>query len=177
MDRAAGDLGAMASDDERRRHLVRVAMAVSGAVCGAYFERVGAEELRSVVIEGLFPPQSAARASDGAVTSSRARLVAWAWRGETVKLGESWLGAVVRDGRGELIAEATQDGRIVRHADAALAVRSIIAVPVKRGTEVVGLVALANPVHGGAFVSGDLVMVTAWLDRAATKLTAPAAPR
>ena len=52
-------------------------------------------------------------------------------KSETFDISEGVVGRVARTRQGELIADAAADPRIVKHDDPALAVKSVIAAPIR----------------------------------------------
>lgn len=150
---------AAATPAELGRPLVRAAMAATEATSGAYFERTAGGTLRGVLAEGLFPPLRVARPDESAGLTSRARLLEWAFRLPEISLADGLLAKVARGMPGEHIAHAASDSRVVAASDLALALRSLIAVPVMANGRCTGVLAVANPVTGGAFSEKDFAAV------------------
>ena len=80
-------------------------------------------------------------------------------KSETFPDSEGIVGEVVRTGRPQLVADAASDPRVVRHEDAALKVRSVIAVPVRFRERFFGVLAVANSADGEPFSAGDLTLL------------------
>src|SRR5690606_28808363 len=87
--------------------------------------------MRSVAVEGLFPPHRPVPEAIREKLTTRAKFIEQVLRSEEFPDTEGVVGAVVQSGQGQLIADAETDQRIVRHDDHALKVRSIIAVPLQ----------------------------------------------
>lgn len=134
-------------------------MAATEATSGAYFERAPGETLRGIVAEGLFPPLRVARPDESAQLTSRAKLLEWAFRLPEISLADGLLAKVVSESRGELIAHALADSRVAAASDPALTLRSLIAMPVTVNGRCSGVLAVANPVTGGAFSEEDFAAV------------------
>lgn len=141
------------------RQRVRAAMAATEATSGAYFERTAGGTWRGVVAEGLFPPLRAPSPAESARLTSRARLLEWAFRLPEISLADGPFAKVAREMQGELLAQAGADARVVPAADPALTLRSLIAMPVTANGQCSGVLAVANPVSGGAFSEKDFATV------------------
>jgi sigma-B regulation protein RsbU (phosphoserine phosphatase) len=77
---------------------------------------------------------------------------------------------VAETGRGELITDAAADPRIVRHDDPALAVKSVIAVPLIFRDRFFGVLAVTNPADGLPFSATDFSLVQSLAEQAALAL-------
>ena len=73
-------------------------------------------------------------------------------------------------GRGELIADAARDPRIVRHDDPNLAVRSVIAVPMTFRDRFFGVLVVANPVDNRLFTEMECTLMQSLAEQAALAL-------
>jgi sigma-B regulation protein RsbU (phosphoserine phosphatase) len=76
------------------------------------------------------------------------------------------VGRVAATGRGELIADAAADPRMVRHEDEALAVRSVIAAPILVRKRLIGVLCVCNPSDGRPFSGTDYSLVEALAEQA-----------
>jgi sigma-B regulation protein RsbU (phosphoserine phosphatase) len=108
-----------------------------------------------MAVTGLFPPQAAIAEAVLERFSTRAQLFEHVLRRPEPLSDESLAAHVAVSGRSELIADAAADARMVRHADPALTVRSIIFVPLLLREAVPGVLILANSAGGGPFSSED----------------------
>lgn len=150
---------AAATPAEFGRQLVRAAMAATEATSGAYFEHTAGGTLRGVMAEGLFPPLRAPSPAESASLITRAGLLEWVFRLPEISLADGLFAKVVSESQGELIAHALADSRVVPMSDPALTLRSLIAVPVTANGRCSGVLAVANPVTGGAFSEQDFAAV------------------
>jgi sigma-B regulation protein RsbU (phosphoserine phosphatase) len=80
------------------------------------------------------------------------------------------VGAVVQTGRGQLIADAGVDQRVVVHEDSALRVRSLIAVPLQFRDKFFGVLAVANSADGEPFTQTDFSLMQSLAEQAALAL-------
>ena len=154
--------------------IVEAAAEWVGAMSAAYYEREADGRLCRYAVAGLFPPQTIVAGAMLEEFSTRARRLEFVLRGPEHLSGDSLVAQVAESGRAELIAEATEDARIVAHTDSALTVRSIIFVPVLLRGTVRGVLVVANSVSGGAFTSEDFARFESLAILAATALPAPA---
>jgi phosphoserine phosphatase RsbU/P len=91
-------------------------------------------------------------------------------KSESFPVGEGVVGRVAETGKGELITDAAADPRIVKHDDPALAVKSVIAVPVTFGDRFFGVLAVTNPADGLPFSETDFSLVQSLAEQAALAL-------
>jgi sigma-B regulation protein RsbU (phosphoserine phosphatase) len=91
-------------------------------------------------------------------------------RSEEFPVGEGIAGRVAETGRGELIADASADARIVKHDDPNLAVRSVIAVPMAFRDRFFGVLAVANPVDDRVFTEMEVTLMQSLAEQAALAL-------
>lgn len=143
-------------------------MQVSAALCGAYYDWVSPDLLRSTIVEGLFPPLSLVGRYPVEPVRSRASWVECIFRGEDVAIEGTWLGSVLNLGRADIVTNAAKDPRLPQHSDPALAVGSLMAIATSANGRVVGVVVLAHPVGGDVFSTAAATAVTQWLTRTDT---------
>lgn len=163
MHRMATALDDSPSRDLLMQRIVRAALDSTEATSACLYERVGDDQLRGAAVEGLFPPHrpivpDAARDR----LATRARFLESVLRSETLAFGEGVIGQVAATGRAELVREAAEDARIVRHNDPALAIRSFMAVPLLFNHQCFGVLALTNPATGRPFGQTDFELVS-WI--------------
>ena len=139
------------------REIVSAAIRATGAGAASIFERQ-ADELRSVAVEGLFPPHRPLPKT-GETHKSRVRFIEHVLREETFHLGEGLVGECARTGRGRLVGDAREDPMIVKHDDPALEIRSVVVAPIRFRDRNIGVLAVVNPIDGGAFTPTDLSLV------------------
>ena len=122
-------LGEGLSRQELHQRIVHASILCTGALSACIFERTAANTMRSVAVEGLFPPHRPLPDHVKGTLTTRAKFIEQVLRAEEVPVGDGIVGRVAETGRGELVADAAADPRIVRHDDPNLAGRSVIAVP------------------------------------------------
>ena len=74
-------------------------------------------------------------------------------------MGEGLIESVAKSRRAVLISDATNDPRVAQHDDASLQIRSIIVAPVLFRTELIAVLAVANPSDGLDFNDTDFSLV------------------
>ena len=152
------------------QRIVHAAILCSGALSACVFERTDERKMRSSAVEGLFPPHRPVPPAMREKLATRARFIEQVLRSETFPDDEGIVGAVVQTGRGQLIADAGADGRVVRHEDPALKVRSLIAVPLQFRDTFFGVLAVANSADGEPFTQNDFSLMQSLAEQAALAL-------
>lgn len=163
-------LGEGSPRDELPQRIVHAAILCSGALSACLFERTGKGLMRSVAVEGLFPPHRPLPPALREKLATRARFIEQVLRSETFPDNEGIVGTVVHTGQGQLIADAAADPRIVRHDDPALKVRSVIAVPLRFRERFFGVLAVANSADGEPFTENDFSLMQSLAEQAALAL-------
>ncbi|MDB6168557.1 MAG: hypothetical protein JWM88_1421 [Verrucomicrobia bacterium] len=151
------------------QRIVHAAILCSGALSACLFERTEGK-MRSVAVEGLFPPHRPLPAAVREKLATRARFIEQVLKSESFPDNEGIVGTVVQTGRGQLVADAAADDRIVRHEDAALKVRSVIAVPLQFRDRFFGVLAVANSADGEPFTQNDFSLMQSLAEQAALAL-------
>ncbi len=152
------------------QRIVHAAILCSGALSACLFERTEDRKMRSAAVEGLFPPHRPLPAAVREKLATRARFIEQVLRSESFPDTEGIVGAVVQTGRGQLIADAGVDQRVVVHEDAALRVRSLIAVPLQFRDKFFGVLAVANSADGEPFTQTDFSLMQSLAEQAALAL-------
>lgn len=152
--------------DELFQRIVHAAILSTGALSACIFEKGADNLLRGVAVEGLFPPHRPIPDTQRMKMSTRAKFIEQVLRSEVFPVGEGLVGRVAATGRGELVANAAADPRIVRHEDAALAVRSVIAAPILVHKRLIGVLCVCNPADGLPFSESDYSLVEALAEQA-----------
>lgn len=155
---------------ELPQRIVHAAILCSGALSACLFERNRGGQMRSVAVEGLFPPHRPLPASVKEKLATRARFIEQVLKSETFPDREGIVGEVARTGQAQLIADAEADPRIVRHDDPALRVRSVIAVPLRFQERFFGVLAVANSADGLPFTESDFSLMQSLGEHAALAL-------
>lgn len=158
---------AHASRPDLHQRLVRAVVRGTDAASGCFFELGEGQTLRGVAREGLFPPQRPLTDEARRQLRTRVRFIELVLQPEEFPVGEGVVGQVAGTRRGELLRDAASDPRWVKHEDPALAVGSVIAVPVKVRERLFGVLAVATPAGEPGFDDGDLELVQALAEQAA----------
>ncbi|MDB6093790.1 MAG: hypothetical protein JWM32_1352 [Verrucomicrobia bacterium] len=152
------------------QRVVHAAILCSGALSACLFERTEDGNMRSAAVEGLFPPHRPLPPGMREKLATRARFIEQVLKSEVFPDTEGIVGAVVQTGKGQLIADAGADPRVVLHEDAALKVRSVIAVPLKFRDKFFGVLAVANSADGEPFTQNDFSLMQSLAEQAALAL-------
>ncbi len=152
--------------EELFQRIVHAAILSTGALSACIFEKGADNMMRGVAVEGLFPPHRPIPDSQRLKLGSRARFIEEVLKSESFPVGEGVVGRVAATGRGELIASAAADPRIVKHEDAALMVRSVIAAPITVRRRLIGVLCVCNASDGLPFTETDYSLVEALAEQA-----------
>ena len=163
-------LGENLTLQELRQRIVHASILCTGALSACIFERTAVGTMRGVAVEGLFPPHRPMPPGSRDPGSTRAKFIEQILRSEEFPVGEGVVGRVAQNGRAELIADARADSRIVRHEDAALEVRSVIAVPLSFRDRFFGVLAVANPADDRDFTAVEFSLLQSLAEQAALAL-------
>lgn len=170
MHHMAEALGEGLTRQELHQRIVHAAILCSGALSACIFERSGEREMRSVAVEGIFPPHRPLPPAVRGKLATRAKFIEQVLKSESFPDHEGIVGAVVQTGKGQLIADAVADQRVVVHDDPALAVRSLIAVPLQFRDRFFGVLAVANSADGHPFTTSDFSLMQSLAEQAALAL-------
>jgi len=163
-------LGEGLSRQELHQRIVHASILCTGALSACIFERTSSNTMRSVAVEGLFPPHRPLPDHVKGKMTTRAKFIEQVLRGEEFPVGEGIAGRVAETKRGELIADAASDPRIVKHDDPNLAVRSVIAVPMMFRDRFFGVLVVANPVDNRLFTEMECTLMQSLAEQAALAL-------
>lgn len=141
------------------QRIVRAAVRCTGAVSGCIYVVTPSGRLRGTAVEGLFPPQRPLEEGLRERVALRARFLETVLRSEELELGEGVVGSVAQTRKAEYILHGSEDRRLVRHADPALAIHSLIATPIEFRGRLIGVLAVANPASDEAFSDIDFSLV------------------
>ncbi len=88
-------------------------------------------------------------------------------------LGEGLLGQIAQQGKPQVIEDATQEELLVERQKAAgdFQMRTVMAAPLRKDEEIVGLVELVNKLDGSSFNEDDLFFLTSVCEQAAVSLS------
>jgi sigma-B regulation protein RsbU (phosphoserine phosphatase) len=163
-------LGEGATREELPQRIVHAAILCSGALSACLFQRTPEGQMRSVAVEGLFPPHRPLPPNVREKLATRARFIEQVLKSESFPENEGVVGAVVQSRKAQLIPDAAADPRVVRHHDPALKVRSVIAVPLQFKDRFFGVLAVANSADGEPFTQNDLSLMQSLGEQAALAL-------
>ena len=163
-------LGEGLSKQELQQRIVHAAITCTGASSGCFFEQTERQTMRGVAVEGLFPPHRPLSATAKTKLTTRAKFIEQVLRSEEFPIAEGIVGRVARNWRGELLVDAATDERIVKHDDPALAVRSVIVVPLIFREKFFGVLAVTNPAGGQLFTEADFRLMESLAEQAALAL-------
>ncbi|MGA3007905.1 MAG: GAF domain-containing SpoIIE family protein phosphatase [Opitutaceae bacterium] len=152
------------------QRIVHAAILSTGALSACIFEKTSDDRMHGLALEGLFPPHRPLPEQIRDKLTTRTKFIEQVLRSETFPVGEGIVGRVAATGRGELIADAAADPRIVHHDDPALAVKSVIAVPLLFRDRFFGVLAVTNPADGLPFSATDFSLVQSLAEQAALAL-------
>ncbi|HEY4301330.1 MAG TPA: GAF domain-containing SpoIIE family protein phosphatase [Candidatus Didemnitutus sp.] len=159
-------VGERLSRDELFQRIVHASILSTGALSACIFEKSTDNMMRGVAVEGLFPPHRPLADSEALKSGSRARLIEQVLKSESFPVGEGVIGRVAATGEGELIVNAANDPRIVKHDDPALVVRSVIAAPILVRRRLIGVLCVCNAADGQPFNQTDYSLVAALAEQA-----------
>jgi phosphoserine phosphatase RsbU/P len=148
------------------QRIVHAAVRCTPALSACVFEVTPEGKLRGVAVEGLFPPQRPLPENSREKITTRARHLEQVLRSETLDPGEGVIGSVAEKRTAELVRDGTKDPRLPRHADEALTVRSLIATPIIFRDNLIGVLAVANPVSQQPFSDTDLSLMQSMAEQA-----------
>ncbi|MDQ5977862.1 MAG: phosphoserine phosphatase RsbU/P [Verrucomicrobiota bacterium] len=152
--------------DELFQRIVHAAILSTGALSSCIFVKGADNLMRGVAVEGLFPPHRPIPDTQRMKMGTRAKFIEQVLKSEVFPVGEGLVGRVAATGRGELIANAAADPRMVKHDDAALSVRSVIAAPILVRKRLVGVLCVCNPADGQPFTETDYSLAEALAEQA-----------
>ncbi len=148
------------------QRIVHASILSTGALSACLFERRDDNTLCGIASEGLFPPHHPTTDTDAIKMGSRAKFIEEVLKSEIIPMGEGVVGRVAASGRGELIANAQNDPRIVKHNDPTLVVRSLIAAPIMVRKRLIGVLCVCNSADGLPFTATDYSLVAALAEQA-----------
>lgn len=163
-------LGEGLTRQELHQRIVHASILCTGALSACIFERTARQTMRGVAVEGLFPPHRPLTDLARAKLTTRAKFIEQVLKSEEFPMGEGIVGRVAQSGRGELLANAAADSRIVKHEDPALTVRSVIAVPLVFRDRFFGVLAVTNPIGDRPFTEMDFSLMQSLAEQAALAL-------
>jgi sigma-B regulation protein RsbU (phosphoserine phosphatase) len=152
------------------QRIVHASILSSGALSACIFQKTDRGTMRGVAVEGLFPPHRPLDDAARGKLTTRAKFIEHVLQSEEFPVGEGIVGRVAMTGIGELLTDAANDPRIVKHDDPALAVRSVIAVPLTFRDHFFGVLAVTNPADDLPFSTTDFALLQSLAEQAALAL-------
>lgn len=159
-------VGDRLSRDELFQRIVHASILSTGALSACIFEKGADNLMRGVAVEGLFPPHRPIADAEKLKMGSRAKFIEQVLKSESFPVGEGVVGRVAATGQGELIVNAADDPRVVKHDDPALVVRSVIAAPILVRRRLIGVLCVCNAADGLPFNETDYSLVAALAEQA-----------
>ena len=159
-------LGEGLSKEALFQRIVHASIVSTGALSACVFEKTAEKTLRSVAVEGLFPPHRPLPPATQAKLATRAKFIESVLRSEEFPISEGIAGQVADTGRAILVEDGRNDPRIVKHGDAALAVTTLICAPISFRGETLGVLAVCNSADGMPFSQTDLSVVQSLAEQA-----------
>src|SRR4051812_7407373 len=163
-------LGEGLSRQELHQRIVHASILCTGALSACIFEKTERNTLRGIAVEGLFPPHRPLTDAAKGKLLTRAKFIEQVLKSEEFPLGEGIVGRVAQSRRGELLPNAAADPRMVKHDDPALAVRSVIVVPLIFRDRFFGVLAVTNPAGEQLFNESDFTLMQSLAEQAALAL-------
>ena len=152
--------------EELFQRIVHAAILSTNALSACIFEKGADDMMRGAAVEGLFPPHRPIPDTQRMQMGTRAKFIDQVLKSESFPVGEGVVGRVAATGRGELIANAATDPRIVKHEDVSLVVRSVIAAPIMVRQRLIGVLCVCNAADGLPFTDTDYSLVEALAEQA-----------
>ncbi|PWU04360.1 MAG: hypothetical protein C5B43_04715 [Verrucomicrobia bacterium] len=148
------DEGTKRSDLYQR--IVHCAILSNRALSACLYESYNGT-FRAVATEGLFPPLKNLKElyKHYFTSTSRTELIETILRSESFALGEGLIGTVAQTKKTILIPHAKDDPRVIQHYEPTLMLHSIIIAPILFKNNLLGVLAVANPIDSLPFNSED----------------------
>ncbi len=141
-----------------------------GGAGAAYLVDPDDETLHAVAVSGVFPPLTGEVDAGLAGAFSKVRYIERLVRTQTIKTGVGLVGEVHSRNQAILIERAEGDPRIPTFNLDILTIHSILLVPMRFQRRVIGVIAVINPIDGGAFNRSDLDLLQALADHASVSI-------
>jgi len=126
-------------------------MRTTKASSGAIYMNSEAEDLRCHAVAGVFPPLAGDFAALLEQARSKSDYLKESVRSTPVRKGEGVIGEAADFGISILIADAERDARIPHYDEEYLRIRSVLLVPMRFRSTVLGVLAVVNRTDGNPF--------------------------
>lgn len=152
--------------EELFQRIVHASVVSTGALSACVHEKGEDGMLRSVAVEGLFPPHRPLPYEVREKHETRAKFLESALRLEEFRVGDGVIGKVAQTGRSIMVENGRNDPRIVKHDDPALAIVTAICAPIRFQGEVLGVLSVCNTADGLPFSDTDRSVVESLSEQA-----------
>lgn len=159
-------MGDELSKEELFQRIVHASIVSTGALSACVFEKTERQTLKSVAVEGLFPPHRPLPEHVRDKIATRAKFIESVLKSEEFPIEEGVAGEVCRTGKTILVEDGRTDPRVVKHDDASLRVTSAICAPIVFRNEILGVLAVANSADGAPFSKTDASVVQSLAEQA-----------
>ncbi|MBC2605921.1 PP2C family protein-serine/threonine phosphatase [Pelagicoccus albus] len=157
-------LGEGLSESELFQRIVHASVASTGALSACVFKKTEGDTLKSVAVEGLFPPHRPLSDHVSSQIATRAKFLENVLRSEEFPVSEGIAGEAFRTK--QTIRITGDDPRVVQHGDPALKVTAAICAPIVFRDEVLGVLSVCNSSDGDAFTATDESVVQSLAEQA-----------
>ncbi|MFH0953412.1 MAG: GAF domain-containing SpoIIE family protein phosphatase [Verrucomicrobiota bacterium] len=148
-------------------YAMRTTKAGAGAV---YLFEPGGETLRARAVQGIFPPLLGGVDTGLERAMSKSQHVEQLVKTRLIQKGEGLVGSVADFGTPLLIGDAETDPRVPHYEVDFLKLHSLLLVPMRFHQDVLGVMAVANPVDGSPLIQADLNLIQALADQASVSI-------
>ena len=150
------------------RRVLSCALKTARAGAGAVYLRNGdGRTLAAAAVSGIFPPLVGGADAELDTAFSKVRHVEALVRSQHAVDGEGLIGEVAATGQTTIVASGEDDPRVPTFKQDFLRVRSLVLVPMRFHHSVIGVLVVANPLHGGGFTAFDGDLLQTMADQAA----------
>lgn len=159
-------LGEELSKEALFQRIVHAAVVSTGALSACVFEKTDKGTLRSVAVEGLFPPHRPLPPHVRDKIATRAKFIESVLKNEEFPVSEGLAGEAFRTRKTILVEDGRSDERLARHSDSSLRVTTAICAPIVFRDEVLGVLAICNSADGSPFTPTDTSVVQSLAEQA-----------
>ncbi|MEW6534884.1 MAG: GAF domain-containing SpoIIE family protein phosphatase [Candidatus Auribacterota bacterium] len=136
-------------------------------------ENEASREMKAYIVDGLFPPLVKIKSNTETKWTSKQKYIHDIIKSYPIKAGEGILGKVLEDGRPRLVECNADDNEdlIPQYKSEFLKVNSIMAVPLKVKSKVLGVMAVVNKRYKSPFRPQDLSLLESLAEQAAVAIS------
>lgn len=147
------------NQSELWQHILDAALKSTGASKACIYKHERGH-LERIVQAGLFPPQGRIQREALEKTQTRSDFVAGVSNKDPLMVGQGIIGKVAQYRDGVLIRDPEEEEDWVHYSDPSLRVRSLMVIPIVYQNDLLGVLALANPLTREAFSEMDFSLST-----------------